>query len=264
MKLRSSLLVLSVALALGAVGCTSSAEQRATTQNAKLQTVSPPQAVENIDASAGRISNKSEDSKGRVATMPNVTKAEVEALAIARYRINAGQSHFTARVFPGGLLSAFGHTHTISIRDLAGDVELTPDTIQPASLQMTIKANSAVETGKDFSKEDRQKIDRSVHEEALETAKYPEILFKSTQVSTTKTGAGQYQAKIAGQLTLHGVTHPITIPAQVTRSGDTLSARGELPIRHSDYKIKQLSAGAGTVKAKDEMKLSFDIVANKY
>jgi polyisoprenoid-binding protein YceI len=264
MKLRSTLLILSVAFALGAIGCSSITEQRASSQNAKLQTVSPPQAVEKIDASAGGFSNKGEDSKGGVVTMPNVTKADVGAPAVARFRINAGQSHFTAHVSTGGLLSAFGHNHMISMRDLAGDVQLTPDTIEPASLRMTIKANSAAETGKGVSEKDRQLIDRSVHEEALEVAKYPEILFKSSQVSITKTGGEQYQAKIAGQLTLHGVTHPITIPAQVTLSGAALRARGEFRIRHSDYKIKRLTALGGTVKAKEEIKLLFDIVANKY
>jgi polyisoprenoid-binding protein YceI len=264
MKLRLSPLVLSVAVALGAVGADLSAERRPTTQNAVLHAVSPPQAAENIDASEGRVSNKNEDSKGGVTTMPNVAKAEVEAPAVTRFRINAGQSHFTAHVSVGGLLSAFGHNHTISMSDLAGDVQLTPDTIEPASLRMTIKANSAAETGKGFSEKDRQQIARSVHEEALEAMKYPEILFNSTQISTTKTGGEQYQAKITGQLTLHGVTRPITIPAQAPLSGDALRARGEFPIRHSDYNIKRLSAGGGAVKAKDEMKLSFDVVANKY
>jgi polyisoprenoid-binding protein YceI len=264
MKLRSTLLGLSIAFALGAVSCSSITEQRAASQNAKLQTVTQPQAVEKIDAPAGRIRNTSEDSKGGVFIAPNVTKAAVEAPAAAHFKINAGQSHFTAHVSAGGLLSAFGHDHMISMRDLAGDVQLTPDTIVPASLRMTIKANSAAEIGKGVSEKDRQLIARSVHDGALEAAKYPEIIFKSTQISTTKTGEEQYQAKITGQLTLHGVTLPVTIPAQVTLSGKTLRARGEFNIRHSDYKIKQLSALSGTVKAKDEMKLLFDIVANKY
>lgn len=264
MKLRLSLLVLPLAIALGVVSVDSSADRRGATQNAILHAVSPPQAVQNIEASVGRISNKNEDSKGSVTNILNVTKAEVEAPAVARFRINAGRSHFTAHVYVGGLLSAFGQNHTISMRDLAGSVQLTPDTIEPASLRMTVKPNSAAETGKGSSEKDRQQIARSVHEEALEAMKYPEILFDSAQVSITKTGEEQYQAKITGQLTLDGVTRPITIPAQAPLSGATLRARGEFPIRHGDYKIKRLSAGGGTVKAKDEMKLSFDIAANKY
>jgi hypothetical protein len=59
-----------------------------------LYAVGPPQAAGNTAASAGRISNKNENSKSGVTTMPNVVKAEVEAPAVTRFRINAGQSHF--------------------------------------------------------------------------------------------------------------------------------------------------------------------------
>ena len=34
-------------------------------------------------------------------------------------------------------------------------------------------------------------------------------------------------------------------------------------MRQSDYEIKPVSAAGGTVKLKDELKLSFDIVARK-
>jgi hypothetical protein len=64
MKLRLSLLVLSVAIALGAVVGDSIAKRRAAIQNAMLYAVGTPQAVGNTDASAGRKSNKNE--KGTV------------------------------------------------------------------------------------------------------------------------------------------------------------------------------------------------------
>ena len=163
----------------------------------------------------------------------------------------------------GGLFSAFGHDHTIAIKDFGGDVQLTPDTLQPASLRMTIKANSLAEVAKEFSEKDRQEVNRAMHEQALETAKYPEIVFQSTNISVNKQAEGRYQAKITGNLTLHGVTHPVSFPAQVRIDGNSLHAHGEFTVMHSDYKMKQISAGGGTVKAKDAMKLSFDIVSNK-
>lgn len=196
------------------------------------------------------------------AAAPENPKQE-NASTGGRYRIDP-QSRVTARVFVGGLFAALGHDHTISIPDVTGDVELTPGTVEPASLRITIKASSAAEVGKEFGEKERQEIDKSVREEALETAKYPVIVFKSTKISATRTGEGQYQAKIAGDLTLHGATHAILIPARVTLKGNNLRAQGEFAVRHSDYQIKRLSAGGGTIKAKDEMKLSFDIVSHKY
>ena len=46
------------------------------------------------------------------------------------------------QVFAGGLLSAFGHSPTIAIRDFSGDAQVNPDDIQHSSLKITIKAES--------------------------------------------------------------------------------------------------------------------------
>jgi len=188
---------------------------------------------------------------------------QLKMLANVRYKINSDQSQMTARVFAGGLLSVFGHDHTIALRDIAGEVLLTSGGIESASLRVTIKASSATETGKEFSDQDRQDIDRAVHEQALESANYPEIVFESTKISVEEAGEKQYRARTEGELVLHGVVHPIVIPARVTLNGDTLRAKGEFPVKHSDFKIKRLTAAAGAVKAKDEMKIAFDIVGRR-
>jgi hypothetical protein len=49
----------------------------------------------------------------------------------------------------------------------------------------------------------------------------------------------------------------------VTLSGDTLRAAGEFSVLQSNYEIRPVSAAGGTVKLKDELKLSFDIRGRK-
>jgi polyisoprenoid-binding protein YceI len=147
---------------------------------------------------------------------------------------------------------------------MSGDVQLTPEKIEPASLNIIARAATASEVNKEFNDSDRQKINDSIRGEALEAAKHQEIIFKSTRVSVTKTGEGQYRAQIQGDLTLHGVTRPVEISAaQVVLKGATLHASGEFQIRHSDYQIKRISAAGGAVKASEEIRLTFEIVAQK-
>ena len=55
----------------------------------------------------------------------------------------------------------------------------------------------------------------------LDTAKYPEITFKSTKVKK----AGKDKLEIAGDLTLHGVTKPVTLA--VTTSAEVKGMYGE-------------------------------------
>ncbi len=179
-----------------------------------------------------------------------------------RYKINARQSSFLVKTFKGGLFKALGHNHTIAIRNFSGEVRLTPGTMTPASLKMTIKAASlaAIDPG---DVEDHPKIEKEMRTNVLETDKYPDIVFKSVRVTSGKGGGQQRHVKIRGDLTLHGVTRPISMDADVTLKAKSLHARGEFPLRQTDYGIKPTSAAGGTIRVKDEVKLAFDIVAER-
>jgi polyisoprenoid-binding protein YceI len=82
-------------------------------------------------------------------------------------------------------------------------------------------------------------------------------------VTAKASGAGRYDVKINGNLTLHGVTKPVTIPAIVTLQGDTLRAVGEFSIDRGDYKVKATSAFHGMVRVDDDIKFEFDIVGRR-
>src|SRR5512143_4344583 len=179
----------------------------------------------------------------------------------ARYRIDASQSRFTVRAFAGGLFSALAHDHTIAIREFDGETDFTYGSVEPASLQMTIKAGSLAVTDK-ISANDRQKIESTMRDEVLEVSKYPDITFKSSEVNATKTGEGQYQARIQGEITLHGVARPLTINAQLGFGDKVLHAKGAFSLKQSNFGIKPVSVAGGTIKVKDELKLAFDILAH--
>jgi polyisoprenoid-binding protein YceI len=176
--------------------------------------------------------------------------------------LDASQSRFMVRAYAGGLLFFEGHDHFIAVREFSGEAQLMPGASPPASLQMTIRADSLVETRDVFTEQQKQIINKELREIVLETAKYPEITFKSTDVTGSLNGS-QFEAKIGGDLTLHGVTRHIIIPAQVTLSGDTLRARGEFTVSRNDYNVKATSAVHGLVRVRDKLKFTFDIVARQ-
>jgi polyisoprenoid-binding protein YceI len=126
---------------------------------------------------------------------------------------------------------------------------------------LTVKANSLAVTDK-VSDKDRTDIERTIRDEVLETGKYPEIVFRSTGVSATKLAEGKYKARISGNLSLHGETRGIEVNAEIDLSANSLRARGEIPLKQTSFGIKPVSIAGGTVKVKDEVKLSFDIVAH--
>jgi polyisoprenoid-binding protein YceI len=181
-----------------------------------------------------------------------------------RFRLDAAQSRFMVRTFSGGLLWFKGHDHLIAIREFTGEAALTPNTLSPAALQFTVRADSLVETRDTFTEQQKQIINKELRELVLETAKYPEIIFKSTEVSGQQTTDGQYDVRIGGDLTLHGVTRRVVIPTRLALSGRDLRASGEFFINRSDYNVKATSALNGTIRVRDKLKFTFDIVAHQY
>lgn len=189
--------------------------------------------------------------------------AVTEAIPSVRYTLDAGQSQFMVRTFSGGALWFKGHDHFIKVRDFTGEAALTLDALNPASLQISIRADSLEETRDIFTEQQKQIINKELREIVLETAKYPEISFKSTEVTGRLITGGQYEAKIGGDLTLHGVTRHITIPAQVTVKDNDLRARGEFSINRNDFGVKATSAKGGLIRVRSKLKFTFEIVAHQ-
>ena len=193
----------------------------------------------------------------RATTIPGRRISDVTS-----YRINAAQSEFVAHVNSSGLLWFFGHSHRLAVHDFSGTADLTPGSIQNASLQMNIKADSLKESDPKFTDAEKNIITGEVKNLVLESSKYPEITFRSGVV-TGKMDGGKYLLQIAGDLTLHGVTHQIVIPAQVTIDNQRLRATGEFSIDRLDYNVKATSVKFGTVRAGAMVTFSFNIVADK-
>lgn len=186
----------------------------------------------------------------------------VNSAATVKYVIDAPRSKFMARAFSGGLLWFKGHDHHLAAREFSGEVEITPDSITPASLHLVVKAASLVETGEAFTEPQKQIINKELREIVLHPDQYPDITFRSTSV-TAKPAKGGHEVEIDGDLTLHGVTRRINMPARVTLQGDDLRAVGEFSIDRGDFKVKATSAFHGLVRVRDRVKFTFDIVAHK-
>ena len=164
------------------------------------------------------------------------------------------------RAFATGLLSSFGHDPTIAIPDFEGEVSLNPESPEQSTLRIAIDATSLTATI-EISEKDLAEINRKMHEEVLESGSFPQIVYECSSVSANKMGEGQYRLALNGELTLHGVARSQTVAARVALNGGSLRATGEISIRQSNYAIRPVSAVAGTIRLKDEVKLSFDISA---
>ncbi len=193
---------------------------------------------------------------------PDTASTHPEA-ATFRYVIDPRRSTFTVQAFSTGLLSAFGHSPKIAVRDIQGDVRFvsTGASLQDVKLQVVIQADT-MGVIDDISDKDRREINRQTHDEVLEVNRFPEIRYDCSNVTVTGT-SNQYWAILNGELTLHGETHRQVITARVVLNGDVLRASGEFEVRQSDFGVAVVKVAGGAIKLKDEVKCKFDIVARK-
>jgi polyisoprenoid-binding protein YceI len=178
------------------------------------------------------------------------------------YVLDPGLSRFTAKAFATGLLASMGHSPSFAIRQYTGEAAFRADAPEQSSLRVVVQSGS-LELSDQVSEKDRREIEGTMRKEVLETSRFPEIVFEASNPSMSKGGETLYWANITGKLTLHGVTQAQQITAQVSVTGNQLRASGEFSVRQSSFRIKPVSVAGGTLKLKDDVKVTFDFVANK-
>jgi polyisoprenoid-binding protein YceI len=178
------------------------------------------------------------------------------------YELKPRDSRLTVQAFAEGLLSSFGHNPKLTTREFGGTVSFNRDHPEQSALEFVVKADSLKVTD-DVSEKDRREIERMMKDEVLETSLFPDITFRSKSVSADRIYEGFYRVKITGELTLHGVTRDHLIDTQVQVIEDGLRAEGESTLRQSEFGIRKVSVAGGALKVKDEVKLTYLIVAGK-
>jgi polyisoprenoid-binding protein YceI len=146
----------------------------------------------------------------------------------------------------------------------SGALELTPDETQihfeldatlhtvegslrllrPASLrfdaasgkadgEIAIDARSA-ETGND-------RRDGTLHEEVLESERYPEIVFTAEGIELTRSTPDRGEAVLTGRVRIHGDEHPLRVPAHLERDGDAIRVSAAFRVPYVAWGMKDVS-----------------------
>jgi len=94
--------------------------------------------------------------------------------------------------------------------------------------------------------------------QCLDVARFPRIHFASTGVTGLGHQPDGHRIVVRGNLTLHGVTRPVTLPAEIDFKDGMIHASGAVKIKQSDFGIQPIST-AGVVNVKDELDLRWRI-----
>lgn len=181
------------------------------------------------------------------------------------YVIDSQKSKIDVQVAREGFFKAFGHDHLVSAKEFSGEVQLDSAKLENSSVSFTIEAKSLAVVDPGESEKDRQDVQTTMlGEQVLDVARYPQIQFSSTSVKVVSNRKGIYELQVEGTLSLHGAKQSITTPvrAQIMKDG-TLSVYADVPLLQSDYGIIPVKVAGGTVRVKDRLKLTLQILARK-
>lgn len=97
--------------------------------------------------------------------------------------------------------------------------------------------------------------------ETFNEPKYPEIIFKMTDVDNLQVAGSQVTANVSGNLSMNGVTRKIVLRAtgKMIKPG-TYEFTGSIPVKMTDFKMSPPTAMLGMMKVGDTVTLSYSVI----
>jgi polyisoprenoid-binding protein YceI len=135
----------------------------------------------------------------------------------------------------GQSTEAVGRTSGVS-----GTMTIAGSTVGDAMLQVDMTTVTS----------DQSQRDGQFRGRIMDVSTYPTATFDLTSpidLGSVPADLAEVQAKASGELTMHGVTKPVTIDVAARRNGATIEVTGALPITFADWGISNPSLGPASV-----------------
>jgi len=167
-----------------------------------------------------------------------------------RYTLGPASGQLLVKTTRTGLGARAGHDLTIEVTRWRADV--TIDAAQP-SVSVEVDTDSLeVREGrggiKPLTDSDRAQIKSTIQEKVLHTDRHPAITFRSTRIQGTAESF-----TVDGDLTITGVTQPVTVHGQI--AGEHV--QGSATIVQTRWQIRPYTGFFGALKLSDEVTVEF-------
>jgi polyisoprenoid-binding protein YceI len=176
--------------------------------------------------------------------------ALIPALLTAQDKpIDTQRSTITIHVGKAGLFSIAGHEHWVNAPISSGtlnDSDALRVEFKVDASKMQVKPDPGVNS------KTQAEIQKDMQEMTLESARYPDITFRSSRIEKRSEDTWN----VNGTLALHGIAKPVALV--VTRNANAYT--GRVVVKQTDFGIKPVAVGGGAVKVKDELQIEFRIV----
>ena len=197
-----------------------------------------------------------------VASAAKTAKSTKTAkIAATIYKVDPTQSN----VAWDGKKVTGAHNGTIKVAN--GAIQLDKNKVVGGTIEMDM--NSIVNLDLKDQEYNQKLIGHLKSEDFFSVEKHPRATFKITSATPVKGAkAGEPNYNVAGNLTIKGITNPITFPATITANGNSVVAKSEaVTLDRTKWDIrygsKSFFANIGDKAIMDDFTVQFNVVANK-
>ncbi|RME04759.1 MAG: YceI family protein [Deltaproteobacteria bacterium] len=174
---------------------------------------------------------------------------------VAMPRFDARNAECFVFTYKEGLLSPLAHDLKIRVTrfeiEVAADLSRIEAFFDPNSLRVVCAMRNDIEAPDLLRAKDIREIEENITRKVLETSRYREIRFTATAIEPLADGAW----RVAGDLSLHGRTRPITF--EVVAAQERYSCR--VCLHQPDFGIRPFSAMFNTLKIQPDLFVSVSL-----
>ncbi|WP_371767660.1 YceI family protein [Massilia sp.] len=194
-----------------------------------------------------------------LATGPDAYRTAA-ASGTAVYAIDPGASLVAVTVRRGGLMARLGHDHVVASHTLTGyaapgmgraDVSFRLDQLTVDEPQLLRDAG----IGTSPSPEAVEGTRRNMLGPVLDAERYPVVTLHAELPA---------DGRLRVDVTLHGTTRRLELPAAVQVDAAQVTASGAARLKQTDFGITPFAVGAGLLAVQDELEVRFHIVARRW
>jgi polyisoprenoid-binding protein YceI len=80
--------------------------------------------------------------------------------------------------------------------------------------------------------------DKKMHAEILESARYPDVIFRPTKIDGKVSMQGTSEVQLQGKFLLHGSEHDLTVPVHVELTGDHWKGSAKFSVPYIQWGLK--------------------------
>jgi polyisoprenoid-binding protein YceI len=97
--------------------------------------------------------------------------------------------------------------------------------------------------------------DRNMHEQVLESARFPEIRFEAERLEVRSRSEDAAEVVLHGHFEIHGGRHAVALPARIARDGSGVRVEAAFPVPYAEWGLRDVSTFVLRVAPEVEVQL---------